>query len=95
MTTISDKTKVHLFAVIGVSAVLIPAIISMTMWFANLRYDTNQTSNKNTEQDQIIKEINEKLSVVYGFDSRLKSIESILKIKQEASLDKTKENLKL
>lgn len=93
--TISDKTKIPLFIAIGASSVLIPAIVSVTMWFAELRHDTTQNTNKNNEQDQIIKEINDKLTVVYGFDTRLKSIEAVLKIKQEASLDKTKDNLKL
>lgn len=93
--TISDQTKIHLFVVIGALAVTIPTIISITMWFAELRHDATQAGKTNVEQDQIMKEINDKLSVVYGFDSRLQSIESILKIKKNVSIDIKQDSLKL
>lgn len=86
--TISDKTKIQLFVVIGALAVIIPATIKVTFWFAELRNDTNQVQNKNTEQDGVIKEVNEKLSLLHTIDGRLQTIESVLKIKKEASLER-------
>lgn len=95
MSNITEQTKIPLFVVIGASAVILPTLVVVTMWVANLRYDTTKALETNTEQDQIITQINDKLSVVYGFDARLKSIESVLKIKQEVSIDKNKHSLEL
>lgn len=86
--TISDKTKVPLFVVIGSAAVLIPTIVSVTMWITTLRTDATLSLNQNTDQDKQIEQINQKLNVVYEMNTDLKTIMTVMKIKKSVMFNR-------
>lgn len=82
--TINDKTKVPLFAAL----LAVPSLVVICFWFAQLRADTNTAISDNQKQDKQIEELNEKLEIVYEMRTDIKSIKTVLKIKEEASLER-------
>lgn len=82
---INDATKIPLFTVLGTVGVLLPTVIVTTMWFTNLRNDADTSTMSNIKQDVQIKEINDKLDVVYQIQTDVKSIKTVLKIKEQVS----------
>lgn len=84
--TINENTKIPLFVVIGSIVILIPSLITVCFWLAELKSDAKTANADNTKQESQIKELNDKLEVVYEIRTDLKAIKTVLKIKEDVKL---------